>query len=67
VTREVQPHPTEQQETLNAESRYRVIPQPEANLRGVIIDRQIGAMDDKVENPMREDRYKHRRLLFRRR
>ena len=58
VAREVQPHPTEQQETLNAESRYRVVPQAQANFRGVIVDRQIGTVDDEVENPMREDSYR---------
>lgn len=35
--REVQPHPTEQQHGLEAESGHRVIPQAEANLRGIIV------------------------------
>jgi len=48
-------HRANQQGGLEPESQGGSIPEPETDLGGIIEQREIGAMDDQIEDPMGED------------
>jgi hypothetical protein len=51
---EVQVHYAKEKHGLEAERQRRYVPQAKADFRGVVVQRQVLATDDEVEDPMRE-------------
>src|SRR6266496_4962751 len=52
---EVQDHSPEKENCLNRKGDNRMVPEPKANLHRIVIERQVRPMNQKVQNPMREN------------